>query len=93
MIDGPPLMKKPNREVAGDRPSMSLAPPTNTCVLRSPLIVVPVPETCTRAGANPPVISKPIGLCPQNVRRAPAMKLLSRLISDPSVLNELRVGT
>src|ERR1041385_1993062 len=38
------------------------------------------------AGATPPVNSSPIGLLPQNVSRAPAMKLLSRVISEPTLL-------
>ncbi len=51
------------------------------------------PAICTFAGANPPESSNPKGLLPQNVNRTPPMKLLSRLISAPSPLNELRVGT
>src|SRR3977135_140757 len=93
MMDGPPLRKMPTRDVAGERPSISFAPPTKTCEFRSPLIVVPVPETWTRAGAKPPVSSNPTGLFPQNVRRAPPMKLLSRLMSLLTVLKLFRVGT
>ena len=61
--------------------------------LRIAIAIDVVPETRTRAGAKPPVSLKPTGLRPHVAMRAPMMKLLSRRISPPTVLNELRVGT